>query len=900
MKRIYFVLFLLFFIPNILFAKINDVAFISQVPPGDWDNTLNCGQTSYYMVLSYINGIKSEDLLDYNEIKKIDDWLYQKYGDPIRNYNGYYTNVNKLNTIANERDNVKNSAVFYGVNDFDNLKKEIDNGNVVIVAVRINMKANRDGHFMVLIGYDDQYVYLNDPGKMLGRKRKYLIQDFLDVWKTQNYSYVLIKPEQKVESNNDKVENNVEVSKSDNSSNILLDETTQGVDSNTINTEDKNNVEISKIDDSSNILLNKTITEDNRILQTIIKDNGDQLQIITVDAELDDKVTNADNYVDDSSDNKEEDYPYLDENNWMHINDNLVIDYNVPQTNNSSEEIVEGSKQEDSIQVQEESNNIVSGFEFNKNYVDKSLKISLSWTNPDALLLDLDVKKDDGAWENIDVSNNALNYDYYIKDSKAIYYFRLRMFDGNSYTDYKTIEQGVDIEPLVNGSMLTSITSDTVFGENMIYFCDHDCILDKNANLLVEPGAQIKMSKDARFVFLGNVVFAGNNDNKIYIMPSDGDNESGEIGPIYFYQNDYVELDNVDIGYSEHIEFTNKVGDMIKVDGVKNFIVRDSSCHNIYLASGANMNIVNSNVKIIRSKFYNSMYGFKISQSSGEISENEFTDNHYNVVLYNVDKTLKFYRNKILNAVNIAISGQNILADIKDNVLENNRFNLISMAFLNIDSGEFTLSKGIYNIYEANIGKDAILNVESGTIFKSYTDHGKFKIDGKMMINGTKEDPVIFTSFFDDSYGGDSNLDGDAFLPNPGDWGYLEFTNNSSGSVIKNTIFEYGGHYSFNNINHGVIYVNGAKDLLIQDSIFNNGFYRDIEINSGSNITVINNKILNTTMCGLDIQNGSNIIVENNEFTDHKNAAICYKDNGGVSLIDNIFMNNSSDVIIVP
>ena len=93
------------------------------------------------------------------------------------------------------------------------------------------------------------------------------------------------------------------------------------------------------------------------------------MQIITVDAELDDKVTNADNYVDDSSDNKEEDYPYLDENNWMHINDNLVIDYNVPQTNNSSEEIVEGNKQEDSIQGQEESNNIVS--ELKKRLINK-------------------------------------------------------------------------------------------------------------------------------------------------------------------------------------------------------------------------------------------------------------------------------------------------------------------------------------------------------------------------------------------------------------------------------------------------------------------------------------------------------------------------------------------------
>lgn len=877
MRKIYFILFLFLLIPNILFAKVNDVPFISQVLPGDWNNTLNCGQTSYYMVLSYMNGIKNEDQLDYNEIKKIDDWLYKKYGDPIRDYNGYYTNVNKLNALAEERDNIKNSNVFYGTDDFDKLKKELDNGNIVIVAVRIDMKVNKDGHFMVLLGYDDKYVYLNDPGKMLGRKRKYLIQDFLDVWKTQNYSYVLIKPEQKVIN-----------------SQIPPPKTT-------------NNIEVSKIDDNNkNILLNKTVTYGNRILQTVIKDNKDQLQIITVDAELDDEnlkpeqdIVNATNYV--NNDNNKN-YPYLDENNWMHVNDNLILDYNTPKTNNSNNEevVAENNKEESDVDNVEEENNIVSDFEFDKNYVDKNLSITLNWTNPSNLLLDLDVKEGDGKWENINIDNSLLNYNYYIKNSNTTYYFRLRMFDGHNYTNYKNIEQKIDIEPLADQSMLTNITSDTVLGADMTYFCDYSCILDKNANLLVEKGVKIKIYKDAKIMFLGNVIFAGVDNDKIYIMPNNANAQPGDMGFIYFYQNDNVELNNVDVGYGGYISSIGKAGDMIQVDGVKSFVVNNSNFHDTYLAVGANMNIVNSNVKITGSKFFNSIFGFSISQSTGEISNNEFYNNHYNVLIKDVDKNLKFYRNKVYNAINIAISGQNILADIKDNILENNRFNLISMTFLNIDSGEFNLSKGIYNIYEANIGKDAVLNVEPGTIFKSYTDHGRFKIDGRIMINGTIEDPVIFTSFFDDSYGGDSNLDGNNLAPGRGDWGYLEFTDNSSGSVISNAIFKYGGNYSFKGINHGVIYVTGGNNLTIQNSIFDNGLYRDIEISSGSNINIINNKILDTMVCGLDIQGGNNIVVKNNEFTNHSNTAIYYKDNGGSSLIDNVFNNNKNDVIAIP
>ncbi len=232
-----------------------------------------------------------------------------------------------------------------------------------------------------------------------------------------------------------------------------------------------------------------------------------------------------------------------------------------------------------------------------------------------------------------DILDNMLhwflyNYNYYIKNSNTTYYFRLRMFDGHNYTNYKNIEQKIDIEPLADQSMLTNITSDTVLGADMTYFCDYSCILDKNANLLVEKGVKIKIYKDAKIMFLGNVIFAGVDNDKIYIMPNNANAQPGDMGFIYFYQNDNVELNNVDVGYGGYISSIGKAGDMIQVDGVKSFVVNNSNFHDTYLAVGANMNIVNSNVKITGSKFFNSIFGFSISQSTGEISNNEFYNNH--------------------------------------------------------------------------------------------------------------------------------------------------------------------------------------------------------------------------------------------------------------------------------
>lgn len=87
------------------------------------------------------------------------------------------------------------------------------------------------------------------------------------------------------------------------------------------------------------------------------------------------------------------------------------------------------------------------------------------------------------------------------------------------------------------------------------------------------------------------------------------------------------------------------------------------------------------------------------------------------------------------------------------------------------------------------------LTIEAGAILKFPNTGIPFVLqasgNGKILSNGTKDNPVIFTSDKDDAHGGDANADGTATTPAAGDWSYIVI--NSQGSQFKYTQFLYNG-----------------------------------------------------------------------------------------------------------
>ncbi len=96
---------------------------------------------------------------------------------------------------------------------------------------------------------------------------------------------------------------------------------------------------------------------------------------------------------------------------------------------------------------------------------------------------------------------------------------------------------------------------------------------------------------------------------------------------------------------------------------------------------------------------------------------------------------------------------------------------------------------GVTNVVSIQSG--ASLAVSKGMILKF--EHGRFHVSQDLLAQGTAAEPIVFTSLEDDSFGGDTNKDGNATQPAPGDWRGIIFQVLAGASRMENAIVRFGG-----------------------------------------------------------------------------------------------------------
>src|SRR3989339_1270548 len=172
-------------------VSVEGVPFITQSPPGDWQDNKNCGPTSALMLSDYYH----EKTPSEEKLKALIDWLYAKqYIVPqaeAEYYDGNATTATQVAGVLNSYFSL-GSVVKKNDKDMKFVKDKLSKGNPLIVGVNIDMDPNKSGHFMVLIGVKDDKVVVHDPGKSGGAKNEYAQSQFMKSWKTSNYASVFV------------------------------------------------------------------------------------------------------------------------------------------------------------------------------------------------------------------------------------------------------------------------------------------------------------------------------------------------------------------------------------------------------------------------------------------------------------------------------------------------------------------------------------------------------------------------------------------------------------------------------------------------------------------------------------------------------------------------------------
>lgn len=118
-----------------------------------------------------------------------------------------------------------------------------------------------------------------------------------------------------------------------------------------------------------------------------------------------------------------------------------------------------------------------------------------------------------------------------------------------------------------------------------------------------------------------------------------------------------------------------------------------------------------------------------------------------------------------------------------------------------------------------NVAAGATLAIDPGVVVKLSGIYRTLFVNGTLKALGTESQPIVFTSIQDDSVGGDSNGDGAATSPAPGQWGQIVFQAGGA-HELRHVRVRYGayGPNGAANWGGGAVSINGSGTSVVIDN----------------------------------------------------------------------------------
>lgn len=181
----------------------------------------------------------------------------------------------------------------------------------------------------------------------------------------------------------------------------------------------------------------------------------------------------------------------------------------------------------------------------------------------------------------------------------------------------------------------------------------------------------------------------------------------------------------------------------------------------------------------------------------------------------------------------------------------------IQLEFVNGDiSIDVNWTENNIYIIQGEVSVFSVITINPGTTIKLDTNASLFVDNGKILASGTELKPIIFTSYLDDNFGGDTNDDGNTTFPDSGDWKNLNIIGANNSSTFEYCEFYYGG-----SDDEGTIILDNDTQVSIIhcDIAHNNGVQGALDAGKAGSGTTIQNNIFYDNIIPLKINTSINI-----------------------------------------
>jgi RHS repeat-associated protein len=195
------------------------------------------------------------------------------------------------------------------------------------------------------------------------------------------------------------------------------------------------------------------------------------------------------------------------------------------------------------------------------------------------------------------------------------------------------------------------------------------------------------------------------------------------------------------------------------------------------------------------------------------------------------------------------------------------------------------------------------LTMQKGVIVKFNSTTRRLTVNGMLNVQGEDGNPVYFTSYKDDSIGGDTNGDGNASVPEPGNWRYISVGDNAS-ATFDHTIVRYGGYKEISSYEErGSIWMFQSGTLTLRDSEVSYSKSYGVDVNDISDpytttLTIERSTIANNTNYGIyasaDSAGMNQVSITDSTIRDNGNRGLYVKYAVNSSIHNSNIFNNGS------